>query len=710
MRAYFTDRTGTLSQLDATSDIARCIMPLLDALGSNSKGQHQIVEAFPHNIGKITLTELIDTMANLKYENSISQATLEKIPALQMPCFFLPRKGAAQVLIQKHKNSVFAFDGGVKEYVHLDKLETKGLLVHFTSAEENKNALVHAQKDWFYKLIIRFKPTFYIVFFMTLLLNLLVFCTPLFVIAIYGKIAVADAGYDVDTWLIGISLFLLANLSFSILRSQYVNFFSLRIGNLIGHQVLRRMLYLPPQFTEASSMGEQISRIKDFEHLRDFMSSRGPIAVLELFLIILMIGCMYLIGGALAIIPIVAIVLFIIGGIILYPFIKRACAESSTIMSKRQEFLLEMVPAMRAIKFTSASRLWVERYKKIAAEVSMAYNKNAKLNAIVYVFSQTTISFAGLATMGIGVYLVLNGLISASAIIGCFIVIWRILAPLNTIFNVFTQIDQLKKSILQLDDLMKMPFEVKQEANLVTRSTLMGKIEFARVSIRYNREVQPALIGVSFGVNRGRIVQVVGPTGSGKSTILHLMLGMYEFQAGRIYIDNMNIKQMDPVMLRRSIAYSPKVDHFFQGTIAQNLLAVKPYANLDEHKAAAEKAGVLKDIEAMEHGFGTKIKENNILHFSTSFKKRLSLAKAFLIKARVLLLDAPDEGLNSEQVAHCMKSLDEMKGRTTIFIVSENPEFFSIADSVLWMDEGRIKMMGKPKQVGDAYLDFLEAK
>jgi len=710
MRAYFTDRTGTLTQLDASSDIARCIMPLLDALGSHGSGQHQIVEAFPHNIGRITLTELIDTMANLKYENSISQAVLKDIPEGQFPCFFLPKKGAAQVLIQKHKKSVFAFDGGTKEYVHIENLDTNGLLVHFTPASENKNALVHAQKDWFYKLIIRFKPTFYIVFFMTVMLNLLVFATPLFVIAIYGKIAVAEAGYDVDTWLIGIFLFLVANLSFSILRSQYVNFFSLRIGNLIGHQVLRRMLYLPPQFTESSSMGQQISRIKDFEHLRDFLSSRGPIAVLELCLIVLMIGCMYLIGAALALIPVIAIIFFIIGGIILYPFIKRACADSSTIMSKRQEFLLEMVPVMRAIKFSSASRLWVERYKEIASEVALAYNRTAKLNAIVYVFSQSTISLAGVATMGIGVYLVLNGLIAAGAIIACFIVIWRILAPLNTIFNVFTQIDQLKKSIEQLDDLMKMPFEVSQEANLVTRSTLMGKIEFSRVSIRYSRDVQPALIGVSFGVNRGRIIQLVGPTGSGKSTILHLILGMYDFQAGRVYIDNMNIKQLDPVMLRRSIAYSPKIDHFFQGTIAQNLLAVKPYASLEEHREATAKAGILEDIEAMPGGFSSKIKENNILHFSTSFKKRLSLAKAFLVNARVLLLDAPDEGLTTKQLAHLMDTIKGMKGRVTVFIVSENPEFFQLADSLLWMDEGRIKMMGKPAQVGTAYTEFLGRK
>ena len=310
--------------------------------------------------------------------------------------------------------------------------------------------------------------------------------------------------------------------------------------------------------------------------------------------------------------------------------------------------------------------------------------------------------------MGIGVVLVLEEEISPGAIIACFMLIWRILSPLNTVFNVFTQLDQINKSIAQLDELMKLPLEDKPESKAISRSTLYGKIKFSKVSLRYSQESQPALINIDFEVKQGSIVQLVGPTGSGKTTIFKLIMDMYTPQVGRIFIDNMNIRQIDHLLLRRSISYLTDESHFVQGTIGQNLLLVKPSATPEELERALEKAALLDEVNAFKDGLATKIKENNIGHFSNAFKKRFGLCRSFLRASNIMLLDSPDKGLTPEQNDIIIKNIAELKGKNTVLIASENIKFFDIADKVIWLDEGRTKMVGNPLDIKEKYYSGIQ--
>lgn len=706
---FYTDRDGQLKSVDSSTDIARCLPPLLDAIGWHGDSSNLLAEAFPHNISRITLTELLNAMANLKFENSILKTTLDEIDPKAMPCLFVQDKGPSFVLIKGGKKSIFAFHGVDVKYVQIEPSSVTGLAVFFKPAGEGNDGLLRAQKDWFYKLMTRFVSTFFLTFFLTFLLNIMAFAFPVFVMSIYNKVLAAESIESLRFWLIGICIFVIANAGFTFFRSMYMSAFSIRIGNIIGSQVLRRILYLPSSQTELAPIGDQISRIKDFESLREFFGGRGAIALMELCFIILLIGCMAIIGGAIAIIPVVAIILFTIFGFAINPMLKRANELASMTHSKKQEFLLEMILHVRVIKYSMASRLWLERYTTLASEAALGFIKSSNMNSLINAFSQTLISASGIATMGFGVFLVLDGKMNAGALIACIFLIWRILSPVQSIYSALTQLGQVRKSIDQLDRLMSMPLAVKPETSMVANKVLLGRLEFSRVYIRYTPDTQPALVGISFIAKRGEILSIVGPTGSGKSTILKLILGMHAPQAGRIFIDSDNVRQMDPILLRKSIAYSPQEDHFFNGTIAQNLISAKPSATLEDLNAAAQKAGVLEDILALPGGFSMKIKENNEAHFSTSFKKRLSLAKAFLRNSKIMLLDNPDKGLDHKQTEQLMKSLEALKKKATVLIITENENFFRVSDSMLWMEEGRIRMGGPSDQVIPAYAKFINS-
>ncbi len=710
MYNYFTDRKGDLRQVDATSDVARCIPPLLDAMGWRGDSSNILSEALPHNTSHVSLTELLNAMANMKYSNTIVKTALNEIQPDQMPCLFVPNNGSAIVLLRGNENSLFIFDGGEVKYKQIRNSTAEGNVVFFRRIDSAHEGLLGVQQDWFWKLMGRFKANFAIIAGLTFFISLLALAYPLFIMSIYDKILVSESLVNLESWLIGIILVIIANVGFSFIRSQYLSFFSLRIGNVVGNQVLRRMLYLPPRFSEKAALGHQISRIKDYEGLRDFFSGRGAVAVIELCFISLLIACLFYIGGPVGYIAVAAIIIFIIFGVIIAPFIRRANDANTKAYSKRQEFLLEMIPAVRAIKYTKATRIWSERYKALAAESALCSLQAARLNATTNVFSQILIVGSGIGVMGAGVYQVLQGNMSAGALIACIILIWRILAPLNAVYSVITQLTQIKNSVGQLNKLMNLPMITKQEGGIVKSSGISGKVEFSRVSIRYSQDSQPALVGVHFTVNKGHTVVIVGNTGSGKSSIFKLILGMHTPQSGRVFLDDLNVRQMDPIPLRKSIAHSPQEDYFFQGTVAQNILMVRPSASFEELVEATKKACVFDEIESLESGFSTKIKDNNILHFSSSFKKRLSLARAFLKNSQLLLLDNPDSGLTYEQQDSLLVSVEAMKGVATIFLATDNDKFMKIADLVLWMDRGRVRQKGTPDEVIPQYRKYLESK
>lgn len=710
MRNYFVNKDGILEVVDYNNDLARCLYPLLDSLGMYGDISGALADALPHNVSKLTLNELFNVMANLKYRSFVEKRRLGQIDSNEAPVLFLPKKGAAMTIIRRVGDTFLVFDGGTGEYTERVADSTPGMIVRFTPVDETTEGLTGQVDDWFYKLMARFKPAYGYVALLTFAISMAVFSYPLIIMTVYEKIVVSDSVDNTQTLFIGALLAITAHVLLTFTRAQYINVFSVRLGNIIGTQVMRRLLYLPPGFTDVATAGDQLSRIRDYENLREFFAGRGALAVIELVFVILLVFCMYLIGGVLVAVPIVAILLFFLMGSIISPFLRRANERLGKVSAKRQRFLTEMVQDVRAIKCDKASELWLKRYEEIGAEAASAYVGSASLMGAMQAFAQVLTNGAAVAVLGFGSLLVLQGEIVPGALIASLFLIWRILSPLNTVYSVFTQFSQIKKSIAQLDRLMNLRISERLRKGLERDEPFDGRVEFSAVSLRYSQETLPALLGVTFTVEPHTVVALLGHTGSGKSSILKCILGMYNPQGGRVFIDNMNVLQINPTNLRKLIAYAPKEDFFVQGTIAQNLLLIKPSATESELHAAARMAGVLDDILAMPGGFSMKMKDNNLNRFSVSFRKRLSLARVFLKGSSVILLDHPEGGLTDMESKVLAANLATLRGSATIFMVTESEEMLAIANTAILLDKGKLVRMGPSHEVGKTYFRNLSAK
>jgi len=693
-------KSPLLANLREISDLAACLEILLMALNWRGE-QRNIAEAMPHFADELDITGFRNVMANLKYSSRPERMRLKDIDPRLMPCLYVADEGTAFIPMARSDYGVRIFDGGSGDYQTLGRKEMsmKGTAYFFTPVDAEEQKIAQAKSGWFWMVMERFRSLVYQILGLTLLLNLLALATPLFVMAVYDKVVATGSLSTLAYFGIGVGIALICDWILRKIRTRIFAFVGARIDNIVGNEVFKRIMFLPPAFTERATIGAQVARIKDFESIRDFFT--GPMAVVMFevpfsFIFIIVIA---ILGGVVAFIPVFMLVLYWLVGLAFGPLIRDAISATARYGSQKQELVIETISSLRAIKYSNSEDTWLNRYRDISAKAAMASFKSAQVTSYLNTTSHVLMITAGVATIAVGVFQVFDGAMSIGGLVASMILVWRVLGPLQSGFITLTRLEQVRSSISQINNLMNINTEHKERAVSSNRK-INGFISFGRVSLRYSPEADPALVGVNFDINPGEVLALVGGNGSGKSTVLKLLLGMYIPQAGSIRVDQTDIRQLDPVELRQMIGYVPQTSQFFYGTIAQNLRLANPAATDEEIAYACDMANVLRDIEELPKGFWTRIGEGNTGQLPTSFQQRLNLARCFVKKPKVMLFDEPGNGLDFEDDQAFMKAVSNLKEEGVCsFIVTHRPSHLKIADKILWLENGHMKMYGPRDEV-----------
>ena len=683
-------------------DIARCLVPLLDAIGWRGE-QAQLVAALPHLPSEMGVEELLNTMANLRFEGHSVRLRSDQVDPRLLPCLYVPDSGSTYVLLARGEGQDLVFDGETGEYRQVPIARQMGRAIVFRAMREGEGGVLLPQPNWFGRIFRRFGKVLLQGGVLTLVLTLFAIATPGFVMAVYDKVLAARSLETLSFIGIGAVLFVCADTGFRFLRSRLLRFVSVRLGNIIGNEVLRRILYLPPAFTESAPLGNQISRIKDFETVREFFAGQAVIALFELPFTLLLIGVLFALAGSVGWIPLCAIGLFGVFGFLMMPFVRRSNSATAQAVSDRQAFLVEMLTNLEPIKWAAATTLWGERYRKLSADAAMENFRANVINAAVNAFSHVLVMGAGLSAMVVSVIQIRAGEMSLGALMASMILVWRILSPLRTGFGILTQFGRIRRSIAQVDRLMAMRLENLHETTLTNFSGIRGRIEFSNVAIRYSSELAPALVGVNLKLEPGEVLQILGHDGAGKSTVLKLVLGLYTPQVGRILVDNVNVRQFDMGAYRRAIGYAPQDGRLFYGTVAQNLRLAHADAPFEDIEDAARHANLLDEVAALPEGFDTRIGHHKAGQLSDSFQRRLNLARVFVSRPKVMVFDEPEAGLSYAELDDFAETVERFKGDATMIIASNQTLFLPLADKVLWLEKGRVRAFGPASEVIPVY-------
>jgi len=663
-------------------------------LGENAK---HLFESLPYvKDREIDLLDILNTMANLGFTSHEMKMNLREIDDRLMPCLFIPDKGGTVpiVLLSKKDGLITAFGSRVKKIIEFRPKGVKGQAYFFErinpdQVEEDFQTKKAAGMAWFSVIFSRFRPIMNEIFLVSIFINLLALAMPLFIMSIYDKVIGSGSTASLKSILIGIGIAISAESVLRLIRIKSIIWLGVRLDNIVSNTIFERLLLMKATYTENASISAQISRIKSFESVRKFFTGPLFLVIIELPFTLILLTAIWMLTGVLVVIPFVVLALFTLLLFYYQSKIRVAMRAAARTSSYRQQHGMETFIKMHALHHNGMARNWWMKYKEKLSQSSItSFNSNFILS-IIETLAHSVSMLSGLAVIGFGVQLIWDGSITIGALVATMLLIWRVLGPLQTMCSMLPRIEQLKSSIDQINRLVNVEIERKPKVLKRPIEKLNGHVRLTNVGLRYSTEVEPIFVGLDIDVQPGEVIGITGVNGSGKSSLLKLINGLYRPQTGTIRIDDTNIRQLEVIELRNYIAYLPQMPNFFEGTIKENLLLVNPLATDEEINNALIQATAMDEIEELEHGLETVIYGNNP-SLPSGFIYTLNLARVFLKKSNIILLDElPNASLNEDAGSAYKKLISDSKAQNkTVFFVSQRDDYIKLADRVIVLRSG----------------------
>lgn len=687
-------------QFDEDSDLSACLLPLLKALEWEGP-PNELAEAMPHLVRKLDVSAFCATMSNLELFPKSLTGQLNHLDPRLLPCLFVPASRPAMVISKALDNGNFLiFDSQTHTETEIAPDDEIG---DFYVFRKNDASLKKRRTDnsWLADVLMRFQQHIVIAFLLTLAIALLALATPLFVRAILDVVLPTSDTLMGTFLLVGTLVAVTVDGLLRNLKSHVIAFVGGRFEFILGNTLFQRIINLPASATDNATVSNQVGRFKNLESLRDFFVGPAALLVFELPSTLVLLLAIAIINPWVLLVILTAIILYTILWFVTRKPSGASVAKSGMLSTARWEFLSEALTDMSTIRSVGANKSWLDRFKDLSGKSVMANYKNTLLHSRIHSLAQILSSLTGLMALAVSAYLAIRGDISSGTMVATMMILWRVTTPLQNIFLAAASVVHIRTSMRQLENLMKIRTEADTGVFQTVGSGTGGSLSFSRVSFRYANDADPALLGISFAVPPGQVVVIAGGNGSGKSTLMKLIERIYVPQAGTIRINNIDIRQLTSADLRARISYMPQNCELFYGTVAQNLRLAFPTASDAELDWAVNMAGLSEDIAAMPQGFNTRISNSKSTQQAHGFRQRLSLARAMLKPAEIVLLDEPGNGLDQKGEEALERCVAWLRGRATVIMVSHRPAHMRMADHVILMHRGSLVAMGTFEKIKD---------
>ncbi len=679
------------------SPYANCLVPLLNALGWRGNARH-VAEALPHFSHDLDLSDLIAVLANLNYLTTEIRMRQRDIDAGMLPCLFVPDKGGARVILAPEERGFRIYDGEGCAARVCDDGNLRGTAFVIRRAENADAVANPAAQSWTTGILRRFTGSLSLGLVVSAVCSAIGLIAPLLIMFIYDRVIGSGAALQLYYLVPGIVAVFAFEMAFQNLRARMTGHVAGRLEYLIGCATFRRILNLPPIQTETAPIGAQLARLKEFESVREFFTGPLSEAMLDLPFVALFVLLIAIIGGPLAFIPVGVALIFVVLHLVFSPIVARHVAEASQMKSLQQQFLVETASHLGEIKIQAAEAQWLDRYREVSARVALHDFRFAMSGQTLQIIAHMLMMVAGVAFISGSMVYVISGHLTGGGLLAVTTLGWRALAPLQSGLVALGRWQYVRQALQRIDLLMRMKPERGEDAPPPPQRSYVGSLTFINVSQRFRPDGEPALQNLSLDVQSGQIVAVTGPNGSGKSTFVKLAAGIYAPSGGVVLIDGLDLRQIDAIDLRQHIGIVPQVSHFFYGTIAQNMRLAHPTATDEAIRAAARDANVHEDIMALPDGYETRLTEQVLAELPAGFKQKLSLARAYVREAPILILDEPVQALDDDDDRALMTVLGKLHGSTTVLLVTHRPSHMRLADRLVVLDAGRVLYSGPPAE------------
>ena len=550
---------------------------------------------------------------------------------------------------------------------------------------------------WFYTEVLKFKSIIAEVLLGSFVVQLFGLITPLFTQVILDKVVVHHSMTTLDVLGVAFLAIMVFELLLNISRNYIFNHTANKIDAKLGSKLFRHLFSLPFLYFETRKVGNIVARVRELDTIRDFITNKSVSVIIDTLFSFVFLGMMLLYSVPLSLISMSFILVLSILYAVVTPEFRTRLKSKFEMGARSNSYLVETITGVQTVKALAIEGAMQQKWED---------NLGTYLRSSFRLTSMTNVSraLAGFLQRGMtvsilyfGVKMVINQELTVGQLIAFQMFANQFSGPVLRLVNTWNEFQQALLGVERLGDILNQPAEL-QSANAITLSKLEGAIRLDKISFKYGMDSPYVLEQLNLNIQAGTSVGLVGRSGSGKSTITKLIQRLYLANDGAIYIDDVDIRHMNPSWLRHQIGVVLQENYLFSGTIRENIALPKPDASMDQVIQAAKIAGAHEFIKDLSEGYDTQVGERGST-LSGGQKQRIAIARALITNPRILIFDEATSALDYESERIIQENLAKIKQGRTMIIIAHRLSAVRDCDCIFAFDRGKVIEQGNHNEL-----------
>lgn len=553
---------------------------------------------------------------------------------------------------------------------------------------------------WFWSVIAEHRELYRDVLLTALIINIFALASPLFVMNVYDRVVPNHATDTLWVLSLGIVLMISADFALRMMRAWFVDLAASRTDITLSATIMERVLGMKLS-ERPNSVGSFASSLQSFEAIRGFISSATVLAFVDLPFVLLFTGVILIISW-----PLVFPILFgIIASLIYAAAVQHKMHNlSETSMqagAQRNAILVESLQGLETLKTTGAEGRMQAIWEQTTLLLSRASVKMRMLSGSVSSGTAWIQQVVSVVIIIVGVYQIIDGHLTQGGLIASYMLSARVMGPISQTAALLMQYHQAATALKNLEQIMNKPVDRPAGSNWISRARLQGGIEFKQVGFKYPNDEREVLRNISFKINPGERVAILGRNGSGKTTLEKMIAGLYEPSEGTVLVDGIDVRQLDPAELRRNIGYVSQDVNLFYGTLRENIAMGAGHVNDESLIEAVRLSGLTDFVNQHPAGLAMQVGEHGQL-LSGGQRQSVTIARALLNDPAILLFDEPTGSMDHSSEEEFKRNIANYAEGKTLVVITHRTSLLELVNRIIVIDAGKIVADGAKEQVVEA--------
>lgn len=702
--------TQQLGAIEKGGPLLECLLILARAHGILTTAE-TLLAGLPLDHNQLTPSSFARSAKRAGLSSKIVARELLQLNDALFPAILLLQNNSACVLLDLNKNTqtarvVFPELGNSPTSISLEKLsEMYGGRVIYVRPEQQFDArttsIAKTQRGhWFWSVISEHREIYRDVLLTALIINIFALASPLFVMNVYDRVVPNHATDTLWVLAAGIVLMISADFGLRMMRAWFVDLAASRTDITLSAVIMERVLGM--KLSERPvSVGSFASSLQSFESIRSFISSATVLAFIDLPFVLLFTIVIAIISW-----PLILPILFGIVASIIYAAAVQhkmhSLSESSMqAAAQRNAVLVESLQGLETLKTTGAEGRMQAIWEQTTLLLSRTSVKMRMLSGSVGAGTAWIQQIVSVIIIIVGVYLIIDGHLTQGGLIASYMLSARVMGPISQTAALLMQYHQAATALTNLEQVMEKPVDRPAGANWISRSRLQGGIEFKQVSFKYPNDEREVLRNISFKINPGERVAILGRNGSGKTTLEKMIAGLYEPTQGTVLVDGIDVRQLDPAELRRNIGFVSQDVNLFYGTLRENIAMGAGHVSDEALLEAVRLSGLTEFVNQHPAGLAMPVGEHGQL-LSGGQRQSVTIARALLNDPAILLFDEPTGSMDHSSEEEFKRNITDYSQGKTLLVITHRTSLLELVNRIIVIDAGKIVADGAKEQVVEA--------